>query len=163
MEFAIRRLTVDDWRSLRTVRLSALRDSPEAYNQRYDDEVELDGSFWRGLFSSTNALFQAESGADPVGLAVGIAARQDDVDPEAAHLGSMWVAPAARGTGVADALVDAVVRWARDTGHPRLALWVYDVTPRAESFYRRASFTDTGVTRTSDDDPRTMRLMTRTL
>lgn len=163
MAYAICRLTVDDWRLLRTVRLRALRDSPEAYKQRYDDEVGLGRSSWCGLFSPSNALFLAESEADPVGLVVGIAARPDDVDPEAAHLGSMWVAPSARGTGVADALVAAVVRWARESGHPRLVLWVYDVTPRAAAFYRRARFTETGITRTSDDDPRAMRLMTMTL
>lgn len=163
MAFAVRRLTAVDWRSLRSVRLRALRDSPEAYNQRYEDEAGLDGSYWRGLFSSSNALFLAESEVEPVGLVVGIGARQGDIDADAAHLGSMWVAPSARGSGAADALVASVVGWARETGHPRLVLWVYDVTPRAGAFYRRVGFTETGITRTSDDDSRAMRLMTMTL
>ena len=40
----------------------------------------------------------------------------DGSDPDRAHLFGMWVAPAARGTGAADALVAAVVGWAAGAG-----------------------------------------------
>lgn len=153
----------DDWQELRSIRLRALLDSPDAYKRQHDDEAALDSSYWRSLFSSSTALFQAELDGEPVGLVAGIGARPDDIDPHAAHLGAMWVAPSARGTGVADQLVTAVVAWARETGHPRLVLRVYDATPRAAAFYRRAGFTGTAQVGPTDDDRRTMQLMTLTL
>ena len=159
----VRRLDADDWRMWRSVRLEALRESPKSFGGSHAEEADLDESYWRGLFSPSTALFQAQIDTDAVGLAVGIASRPDDVDPEAAHLGSMWVAPAARGMGVADLLVTAVVGWARETGHPRVVLWVFDDSPRAAAFYRRAGFNETGRTRTADTHSRTLRLLSMTV
>ena len=164
MAAAVGRLGSEDWETLRSVRLEALRESPESFGRSHAEEADLDESYWRGLFSPSTAWFQAEIGGDSVGLAVGIAARPDDVDPEAAHLGSMWVAPSVRGSGVADFLVNAVVAWTKETGHPRLVLWVFDDTPRAAAFYRRAGFTETGQMRTFESPtPRTLRLLCLTI
>lgn len=163
MAATVRRLDPDDWRMLRSVRLEALRESPKSFGGSHAEEVSQDESYWRGLFSPSTALFQAQIEGASVGLAVGIAARPDDVDPEAAHLGSMWVAPASRGSRAADLLVTAVVGWARETGHPRVVLWVFDDTPRAAAFYRRAGFKETSRTRTDDTRSRTMRLLSMTV
>lgn len=131
-----------------------------SFGRSHAEEADLGKAYWRDLFSPSTAWFQAQSDDEPVGLSVGIAARPDDVDPEAAHLGSMWVTPGVRGSGVADLLVDAVVDWARETGHPRVVLWVFDDTPRAAAFYRRVGFRETGRTRTIEcPQPRTLRLM----
>ena len=56
----------------------------------------------------------------------------------------MWVDPAARGTGIADALFGAVAGWARVEGARTLKLWVADASPRARAFYHRAGFRPTG-------------------
>lgn len=53
---------------------------------------------------------------------------------------SMWVAPFGRGQGVADALVEAVVEWARGRGAARVGLLVYETNGRAAALYRRHGF-----------------------
>jgi GNAT superfamily N-acetyltransferase len=120
MDPNVRRLAADDWQALRSTRLSALLDSPEAYKRRHADEATLHESCWRSLFSSSIALLLAELDGEPVGLVAGIGARPDDIDPQAVHLGSMWVAPSARGRGVADELSP---RWS--AGHARRAIHVW--------------------------------------
>ena len=50
----------------------------------------------------------------------------------------MWVDTAWRGRGVADALLDAVVDWAKE-GATRLGLDVTDRVPRARRFYERTA------------------------
>ena len=56
----------------------------------------------------------------------------------------MWVAPAARGTGVAGRLIDAVAGWAR--GQDRSTyLMVRRDNMRARTAYERAGFVDTGI------------------
>ena len=66
----------------------------------------------------------------------------------------MWVAPVARGRGVGDGLVDAVVDWARAAGYPRVVLDVGDENLPAIRLYERKGFEPTGRTRTFSE-PRT--------
>jgi ribosomal protein S18 acetylase RimI-like enzyme len=56
----------------------------------------------------------------------------------------MWVAPQARGAGLADRLIAAMARHARGQDAPTLTLWVTDGNDRARAFYRRAGFRSTG-------------------
>ncbi|MDD7968942.1 GNAT family N-acetyltransferase [Actinomycetospora lemnae] len=65
-------------------------------------------------------------------------------DPARRHLVAMWVDPARRGQGVADALVGAVVAWAAGQGAHRLALWVVDGNERARRCYARLGFVPSG-------------------
>ena len=67
-----------------------------------------------------------------------------DLGDGAAELLSMWVARFARGCGVGDALVDAVVIWARQMGAGRLSLDVFEDNSQAQQLYRRHGFTDRG-------------------
>ena len=68
-----------------------------------------------------------------------------DVNVEnAARIGSLWVAPEARGTGVGESLIDAVVEWARSGGFVELHLEVSDDNGSAIALYRRRGFEPTG-------------------
>ena len=53
----------------------------------------------------------------------------------------MWVAPAVRGTGAAEALIDAVVEWATDRGSRSVSLEVATGNDRAAAVYLRNGFT----------------------
>jgi ribosomal protein S18 acetylase RimI-like enzyme len=57
----------------------------------------------------------------------------------------MWVDPADRGSGLAAALVGAVVGWARGRGAERVILNVVDANVRASRLYERCGFRPTGV------------------
>jgi ribosomal protein S18 acetylase RimI-like enzyme len=56
----------------------------------------------------------------------------------------MWVAPAARGAGLADLLISTVIEHARAAGAEQVTLWVAVGNARAHAFYRRAGFRPTG-------------------
>lgn len=155
----MRRLGVEDWETLRAVRLDALRESPEAFYRSYADALEIDADGWRRLFTPDVAHFVVETTDRPVGLVIGVSPRPGQPDPEAVELGAMWVAPQVRGDGVADLLVDAVIGWARGGGHSRVVLWVYDANLRAVTFYRRRGFVQTG-TQAVDTGKGTRRMMT---
>jgi GNAT superfamily N-acetyltransferase len=91
-----------------------------------------------------NPNFVAErADGQAVGLATGIRAA-DASSP--AHLVSMWVAPEARGSGVADRLVAEVIEWARTDGVSALQLRVTEGNARAERLYERHGFERTGTT-----------------
>ncbi len=56
----------------------------------------------------------------------------------------MWVSPHARGHGVADLLITAVMEHAEAAGAPRVTLWVTLGNSRARAFYQRMGFSPTG-------------------
>jgi ribosomal protein S18 acetylase RimI-like enzyme len=67
-----------------------------------------------------------------------------DCQPDERHLVGMWVAPERRGSAVATQLVEAVCQAAAADGAAGVVLWVADDNVRAERFYRRVGFVETG-------------------
>lgn len=62
---------------------------------------------------------------------------------DATELHQLYVGEAAKGTGIAAALMDWGVAWARERASI-LYLSVFTENPRAQAFYRRYGFTDVG-------------------
>jgi len=111
----IRRVAPDEWEALRALRLRALADDPHAFETTLDQALAYPDSHWResaarGASGSHSLTMAAWSGADPVAMAGGFR-RGGDVR---AQLAGMWVDPAHRRSGIATALVNAVIEWAAE-------------------------------------------------
>ena len=135
----IRRVTADDWLLLQGVRLAALADAPYAFGSSHAEESRFDEGEWRSR-AAGYAWFIALDGATPIGVVGGA----DLKSPYSRTLFAMWTAERSRGTGVAEALVDAVGDWARADGAEELVLWNADGNERARRFYQRLGFVRTG-------------------
>jgi ribosomal protein S18 acetylase RimI-like enzyme len=138
----LRTLGPEDWRLWRGLRLAALAEAPGAFGSRLAD-WQGDGDReerWRarlGVAGSHNVV--AVLDGEPVGMASGVPGHGDSVE-----LISMWVAPSARGRGVADALVREVERWARESGARVVRLDVAEDNAAARALYERHGFALTG-------------------
>lgn len=119
--------------------MAALRDAPEAFGSTAADAEKLDEQEWRRRLEQ-RAVFMAEAASQRVGVVAGIGGDQ----PGEAELISMWVAPAWRGQGVGDRLVEAVLAWAASEGFTSVRLWVAKGNTRAERLYGRHGFDATG-------------------
>ena len=155
----LRTLTAQDWRLWRELRLEALREAPYAFGSKLSE--------WQGSGDSEQRWRDRLTGV-PLNIVAGFkGARAGMVsaigpdDEQTAELISMWVAPFARGRGVGDALVEAVVRWSRERGAFRLELAVREKNLRAIALYMRNGFVDSGRIRGDGDDEPRERLMTR--
>jgi GNAT superfamily N-acetyltransferase len=143
---AIHHAGPDDWERVRAIRLRALADAPDAFWADVSEESALTADHWRQRLAATAAATFLAVGPDgEVGLVV---MHPSTVATADAGLSAMWVAPEARGAGVADALIAAGVGWARDHGYPRVRLWINDANAGAARLYARHGFTPTGVTGT---------------
>lgn len=149
------RVGEDNWRDYRAVRLAMLQDTPRAYGSTYAESSQRSDEQWRTF--ATNAWLwlayagepgpadRAEVGVGGVVGSVGMYAAPE-LPPGSTYLVGMWVHPEHRGSGVADALVQAVVDTAYDQGLDRVVLEVADENERARAFYARAGFEPTGAT-----------------
>lgn len=145
----LRVLTVDDWRLWRELRLVALAEAPRAFRSRLADwQGEGDREErWRARLGTPGAHHVvAMLGGAPAGTASGVPGDDDDV----VELISMWIAPAARGRGVGDALVGEIARWGATTGAHTLRLDVRDGNHAANALYRRNGFRRSGRTTVED-------------
>ena len=137
----IQRLTAEEGPRLRTIRLRALRDAPNAFGSTFAESANRSPEAWSKQLSGTIATFVAVVGDSDVGLVRGAADRNVG---DKAWLISMWVAPEARGRSVGAALIDAVVEWARSEGFVELLLDVGDDNVPATALYTRKGFEPSG-------------------
>jgi GNAT superfamily N-acetyltransferase len=157
-EITVRALGVDEWEQYKTVRLDALQDSPDAFVASLDEEKGYDEDFWRLRMERSQRLL-AEVDGRTVGVAsVGQSkADGEEENPRVAELFGLWVAPDARGTGVATRLVQAGADTARSQGRSHLAYWVGSDNGRAVAFasgfgFRPTDFRRPMRVRGGDDD-----------
>jgi GNAT superfamily N-acetyltransferase len=137
--FEIKRLTTDDWRDYRDVRLAALADAPWAFGGTLEREQRFSERDFRSRLE-TRAMFAARNQDQLVGLIGGLQLEDDG----ALLLISMWVHPEVRGQGVGDLLVRAVLDWAQDHAYREVRLWVAEGNAPAERLYARNEFARTG-------------------
>jgi ribosomal protein S18 acetylase RimI-like enzyme len=122
-----------------------LRDDAAYFASRYEDAVREPDETWRRWVAeagpdASKALFAAVEGERWLGVVGGFVR----VDPSEVHLISMWVAPEARGRGVAKALIRALARWTLARGAARILLFVQEANTPARALYERIGFVPTG-------------------
>jgi GNAT superfamily N-acetyltransferase len=165
MSATVRDLSSDEWRLWRSLRLLALQDSPDSFRSTYDEELAQPDAWWRDLVATTvehprGLLLIADVDATPVGILFG----RIDPTSQVLSIGSMWVSPMARSTGVGRALLQTSLAWATEAGAPAAELWLTAGNAAAERLYQSAGFTATGETEPlRDDSTSTVLKLSRTL
>ena len=129
-----------DWRTLRQVRLAALRDSPHAFTSRYAYERWWTEKEWRRTLKNSTWIIAHKAG-EVAGLARSV--REPGV-PRARNLESIWVAPIYRHQGVCSDLVRALADRERRMGATQLLLWVLDGNHDALRAYEALGFKPKG-------------------
>jgi GNAT superfamily N-acetyltransferase len=124
----------DDWKRWRDMRLKALREAPEAFCSLLSDWEHQNEDAWRTRLTDVPANFLVALDGEDAGM---VSAAVSDAEVE---LIAMWVAPFARGRGIGDELVRAVVDWSLSHQHSRLTLRVLKGNDRAASLYERHGF-----------------------
>lgn len=147
-DLEVRRVSSEQWRTYRDIRLAALLDSPRAFWTTYAEAAALTGGQWRQRLSSPTWLAWDRASPGVAQAPVGLVALWQAPDQGADHavLVQMWVATWARGSGAADALIATAVGHARGSGVRRLTLEVAQDNPRAQRCYLRHGFRHTGRT-----------------
>ena len=136
-----RRLNPGEWKLYRTIRLEALRESPEAFSSRYEDAIDRSDQSWAdqadstatGSNRATFVLFEDQ----PVGL---VALYRDENAPDVGELIQMWIAPGVRGGSAATDMLVELFRWARANRFAVVKAEVMKSNARALKFYEKFGF-----------------------
>ncbi len=141
--YAIRRLAVGEAELYRSVRLEALRESPEAFSSSYEAALGRSMESWANQADEAadggdRAIFIVEDGG-PVGLA---ALYRDTEISSHGELIQMWIAPSHRRSGVGEALLGHLFDWAARHSYAAVKAEVTDGNQRALRFYLRCGFTE---------------------
>ncbi|MFD1506012.1 GNAT family N-acetyltransferase [Georgenia yuyongxinii] len=136
----VRRVGGEDWPTLKAVRLRALDADPAAFTSTLAREEAFTDAVWQERAGAGRSFVACRADA-VVGL---VSYYAEDGRPRERQLVSMWVAPEARRSGVARALVDAVLDAAAAEGAERLTLFVVDDNEAARRLYEQLGFVATG-------------------
>ena len=146
----VRRLEPHEGALFRQIRLEALTRSPEGFASTADEEGAKSPAYFSGRLVEGGAVFAAFDGTTCVGMA-GFGQEAGWQKAHKATLWGMYVAPEARGTGAAEALIGAVMDHGRANGVELLQLTVKSVNQRAWRVYERLGFERWGL------EPRSLR------
>lgn len=160
----VRRLRKDEDQLLKDVMLRMYADTPTAFGETLADAQAYSEGEWRRSATeySTDpnmvAFVVMESGSANAFVRASVLPKkvleEFEGPSEASAAGEfsdttvlrhMWVAPQLRGQGVAQALIQAVIAWARDKGQRRVVLAVTEGNEIAERCYTRAGFVRNGL------------------
>lgn len=134
------------WRLYRALRLAALRDAPDAFGSTLAAEAQRPPALWRARLAAAQASgldlpLLARAGRRAAGL---LWAKADAAQPRTVHLYQMWVAPGLRGHGIARALLDEAIAWARAVQARQVELGVTLGDTPALRLYAAAGFEAVG-------------------
>jgi ribosomal protein S18 acetylase RimI-like enzyme len=134
-------LKPDEWKTLKGLRLAALKDSPDQFLARYDVEKTYEEARWRDeLIRDEWFVCRMADGTEVAIL------RIDEVpDVGRRHLGYMWVSPDYRGCGLGRKLVIAALHHLADDPVRKYAyLYVLTGNVRARGLYEDLGFRSIG-------------------
>ncbi|MFG1792234.1 GNAT family N-acetyltransferase [Nocardia sp. NPDC049149] len=144
-QVGVRQLSEDDWRLDRELALRSIEDTPWAYRMTYQEAQAHPERYWRNEIGNTfSSTFVAMHDGKPIGQ-IGTWPTKDR--PGVLQLGTIWVAPEARGTGVSDQLMHAQLHWLRDNGHSEAVLWTREDNTFMQDLAGRHGFSRTGNTK----------------
>jgi GNAT superfamily N-acetyltransferase len=145
-EVTIRRLQAHEWPAYRALRLRSLADAPYAFGSSLAAEEAWRPELWMARLTAAAAsgrdcpLVAEADGA----LHALVWAKCDAGQTGVVNLFQMWVAPEARGRGVAAAVLRDAIAWARSIGAHSVRLGVVEGNEAAARLYARAGFRDVG-------------------
>ena len=137
MQIEITKAGAEDAQRLRSVRLAALKDTPDAFGAKHEDELLFSDSQWQDRLKYTYWCFVVADGVDIGLLAVDKADKDRNSD---CWLSSWWISDAFRGQGVAQLMMEWVIKLSRENDWKIIGLGVWPENLRARSAYKKLGF-----------------------
>jgi ribosomal protein S18 acetylase RimI-like enzyme len=135
-------LSIRKWQDYRDLRLAALRESPQAFGSKYEEQVDKPDEYWKSRLEeaakgTSRWLLFARQGHKLIGM---IGAFRDENNGLEAEIISMYVIPDARGKGIASLMMRGILMVLKDNGICVVRLGVNLDQPAAVHIYQKFGF-----------------------
>lgn len=152
-QLQIRALQNEEVSLFRDLRLQALKEAPEAFEQRYEVENEKPMTYWQELVDaltspSKHIMLMAYFAETCAGVVYGFNKGSGN-----GSFGGMWVAKTHRKQGVGIRLVEEIFEWAKSREISTLHIWNMEGNLAAQNLYEKAGFQPTGVRKDLETQP----------
>ncbi|NDF56818.1 MAG: GNAT family N-acetyltransferase [Actinobacteria bacterium] len=137
MKLNLDKATTDDFNRLKNLRLSALKDSPNAFGAKYSDLKDRPDNYWQQLIKVSNWCLVSADGLDIALLAVDKADKDRKSD---CWLSSWWIDENYRGKGVSKVMAEWVYNLCREKGWQKIGLGVWPDNKNAIAVYLKLGF-----------------------
>jgi ribosomal protein S18 acetylase RimI-like enzyme len=139
MSIEIITATADDVDRLRALRLAALKDTPDAFGAKYEDEAEKPILDWQNRLKNTHWCFAVADGVDVGLLAVDRAEKDRNSD---CWLSSWWIHQDHRGSGIPKLMLNWLEQLCIEKKWEKIGLGAWPDNLRAISAYKKLGFTE---------------------
>lgn len=151
----IKPILPEDWPVLKDIRLRALADAPYAFGTTLAEASAYSDAEWQ---ARARRFLESPPATGCLAFVEGVPCGMASAFPSAENihadeLTAFWVAPEARGQGVAEAMVTFVAKWALAEGFAVLEAGVVEDNHRAVAFHKRVGFSETGQSKPFRSDP----------
>ena len=138
----IREADLSDVTQFRELRLHALENAPTAFSSDYEVYRNKPESHWesRLAFDEYRTIFFADYENQLIGM-TGIHRNESPKTKHSAEIFSVYVRPQWRGLHIAEALIEACIRWAKAREVNIVKLGVVSASTSAIRCYQRCGFT----------------------
>jgi ribosomal protein S18 acetylase RimI-like enzyme len=147
----LRRVGPEEWRLLRLARLTALKDSPDAFLATHAREKMYSREQWLAEFDRGD-WFIGELGEKPVCM-VGVT-HESGAPPNECYLEYVWVAPGYRRSRGAYTMLTELLDGLKKSGIRTVFLWVLEGNEVALWLYKRLNFQPANHRQPLPNDPR---------
>jgi ribosomal protein S18 acetylase RimI-like enzyme len=144
-QFLLRRLEASDAEAFRELRLEGLRNHPEAFGSSWEEESEKPLASFADRLDKNIVLAGAASDRQILGVAA-VGVQQALKERHKGFLWGMYLRPEARGSGLASALLEALLSEARGAVE-EIKLTVVTTNVSAIRLYARHGFKEYGIER----------------
>jgi RimJ/RimL family protein N-acetyltransferase len=139
MSIEIVTANLNDVDRLRALRLAALKDTPDAFGAKYEDEVKKPISEWQDRLKNTSWCFVVADGVDIGLLAVDLADKDRN---SACWLSSWWIREDHRGSGIPKLMLNWLEQLCIEKKWGKIGLGVWPDNLRAIAAYKKLGFTE---------------------
>ena len=137
MRIVLNKATAEDFLRLKSLRLSALKNSPTAFGAKFDDLKDRPENYWQQLIKVSSWCLAAADGADIALLAVDRADKDRNSD---CWLSSWWISENYRGRGISKLMADWVYNLCKENGWEKIGLGVWPDNKNAIAVYLKLGF-----------------------
>jgi RimJ/RimL family protein N-acetyltransferase len=137
MKIQISQAEPEDFKRVRELRLSALKDSPNSFGAKYEVLKERPDNYWQQVLKESSWCLVSIDGVDIGLLAVDRADKDRNSD---CWLSGWWITPTHRGQGISKLMAQWVYELCRKNGWQKIGLGVWPDNKAAIAVYLKLGF-----------------------